>query len=509
MKAVRRNRLMSLGNTLYDAGKIDGQRSNSFLAWPQFAEKEFSQYTRETILKKKRMLEANLGIVSAMIKKVGRYSIGGGLYPIPETTDQPWNDLVREQFTEWMNCATVCDAMGRWTFPEMQRYVAENYFGEGEAFAALVNSAQVGAPQLQMFDNFEVRYIGRSGAAPASLDPGGFSYWDGVKINRNSKVVAYSIQTSDGGEFQDVDAVNMVHVADFKRPNQVRAISPFHAGANSALDALDLKGLETATIKLHSLLGVVYSKSTGKGVGEGGLSGSLSELFQTVTNPDGSSGQTNQTVIGENFFGGAATLHLGAGEEIKLLTSERPSVNLIEYLEWLMRDCSVSTGLPIEMVWNLSELGGVNSRICLADIQFFFDLIQHKVAKAFCQRVYVWWLSIKMNDGDIPECQDPRWWPCHWQGPSKLSIDRNQVASDIAAVDAGLNTLQDYYSARGANWKPKTKQRIAEVKYRMAECAAAGVPYLTVFPAKPGAMPMDSPEDFSGAQAPPAAQKAA
>ena len=505
MKAVKRNRLMSLGNTLYDAAKIDGQRSNGFLAWPQFAEKEFTQYTRETILKKKRMLEANLGIIGSLIKKVGRYSIGAGLQPIPETTDQEWNDEVRETFLEWARNPIVCDANGKWSFFDMQRYAAENFFSEGEAFAALVNSAQVESPQVQMFDNFEVRYIGANGAAPGTLDPGNFTYWDGVKLNRNGKVVAYSIQTADGGEFVDVDFPNMIHIADFKRPNQVRAISPFHAGANSALDALDLKGLETATIKLHSLLGVVYKKSTGKGVGEGGLSGSLSQLLMPTAptvGPDGAPSVPNQTAIGENFFAGGVTAHLGADEDIKLLTSDRPSVNLIDYLEWLYRDVAVSTGLPLEVVWNLSELGGVNSRIVLADAQYLFDYIQQKIAEMFCRRIYIWWVSVKINNKQIRPCTDPKWWACHWQGPCKLNIDRNQVASDIAAVDAGLNTLQDYFSARGTNWRPKTKQRIQEVKFRMDECRAAGVPYLTVFPAKPGAMPMDSPDDFSDGSTP-------
>ena len=510
MKAVKRNRLMALGNTLYDAAKIDGQRSNSFLAWPQFAEKEFTQYTRETILKKKRMLEANLGIVSSLIKKVGRYSVGEGLYPIPETTDLEWNETVREGFVEWASNPLVCDAIGRWSFWDMQRYVAENFFGEGEAFAALVNSAQVDAPQLQMFDNFEVRYIGASGAAPASLEAGGFTYWDGVKLNRNGKAVAYSIQTADGGGFVDVDAANMIHVADLKRPNQVRALSPFHAGANSALDALDLKGLETATIKLHSLLGIVYTKSTGKGVGESGLSGALQELMQTSTSPDGSSSPTQQTIIGENFFAGGAMAHIGAGEELKLLTSDRPSVNLIEYLEWLYRDVSISTGLPLEVVWNLSELGGVNARVMLADAQYVFDYIQKKIVSTFCRRAYIWWCSVQMNKKQIPLCNDPKWWHCHWQGPCKINIDRNQVASDIAAVEAGLTTLQDYYSARGANWIPKTRQRIIEVKTRMDMCSQLGVPFLTAFPPKAGAAPMDAPEDFSGAvNAPQQMQEAA
>ncbi len=219
----------------------------------------------------------------------------------------------------------------------MQRYAAENLFGEGECFAALVNSAQVGSPQIQMFDNFEVRYIGAAGAPPRFFGAGQVHLLGWRKTKRNSKVIAYSIQTADGGAFVDVDAANMIHIADFKRPNQVRAISPFHAGANSALDALDIKGLEVASIKLHSLLGVVFKKNTGRGVGEGGLSGSLTELFNTVTNPDGSQTKQNSSVVGENFFAGGATAHVGADEDIKLLTSERPTINLINYLEWLYR----------------------------------------------------------------------------------------------------------------------------------------------------------------------------
>lgn len=504
MKAVKRNRLMSLGNTLYDAAKSNGQRSNAFLAFPLFAEKEFTQYTRETILKKKRWLEANLSVISASIKKVGRYSIGEGLYPIPETTDLEWNDLTREAFIEWANNPSVCDAVGRWTFWDMQRYAAENVFSEGEAFFALVNSSIKQAPQLQAFDNTEIRYLGSIGSAPASLAAGESTYWDGVKINRNGRVIAYSVQTSDGGGFEDVDAANMIHVADYKRPNQVRAISPFHSSANSAVDALDLKALETSSAKLHSALGIAVTKLRGEGIGEGGLTGQLKELLTSTSNANGTETPTGQTAIGEEIFGGAGVVHFGAGEDVKMLSSTRPSPNIVLYLQFLYRDIATSTGLPFEVVWNMSELGGVNARAMLADAQFFFDHIQRKIATSFCRRVYIWWASVMMNTGKLPLCKDAKWWHCDWRGPAKLNIDRSQVASDISAVDAGLTTLQDYYRARGADWKPKTTQRITEVQFRLEQCKLAGVPYLTVFPNKVGASPMDAPEDFSGSTNPPA-----
>jgi capsid protein len=513
MKAVKRNRMAALGNSLYDAAKVlDGQRSSSFIAWPMTAEKEFTTYTRETILKKKRMLEANLPIVGNMIKKVGRYSVGAGLHITPETTDAEWNEIVREDFESWAKNSTVCDAMGRWTFYDMQKYAAEQFFGEGECFFAQVNSSQVGSPQLQAFDNFEVRYIGATGAAPGNLEPGEFTYWDGVKLNRNSKVVAYSIQTTDGGGFVDVDAENMIHLHDLKRPNQVRALSPFHAGANSAIDALDLKGLETATKKLHSLLAVVYKKKKGEGVGEGGLSGSLSEIFGTTPEPNGTTPQPNgtekptkQTVIGENFFGGAATAHISDGDDIELLTSERQSVNVIDYLQFLYRDVAVSTGLPIEVIWDLSDLGGVNARITLADVQYFFDYIQGKIAELFCRRVFIWWACIKMKNGQLRMPTDPKWYNhIHWQGPAKINIDRNLIAQKIAALDSGLTTLQDEHSAMGGNWKAKQRQRVLEVKARMEMCKAEGVPYNIVFPPKAGAPPQDAPEEFSGSMSSPA-----
>jgi hypothetical protein len=68
--------------------------------------------------------------------------------------------------------------------------------------------------------------------------------------------------------------------------------------------------------------------------------------------------------------------------------------------------------------------------------------------------------------------------------------------------------LQDIYGELGASWKPKTVQRISEIKFRMDQCKTMGVPYLTAFPSKAGAAPMDAPEDFTGTinPSPPPAQ---
>jgi len=508
MKAVKRNRIQSLGNTYYNAAQYSEHRSNSWLAFPLFAEKEYSQLNRENILKKKRWLQANLGIVQALIRKVGRYAVGEGLHPCPETSDLEWNELVKNRFIEWASSPSVCDALARQTFWDMQKNAAENLFSEGEAFFAMVNSSIKASPQIQAWGNGEVRYVGSGATAPGMLAPGEYTYFDGCKINRNGVTVAYSVQTMDGGGFVDIDAANMVHITDGLQPNQVRAISPFAPCANSAVDALDLKAMETQSTKLHSALGIVVTKSTGRGIGEAGFTSNLKQFLDTTAGVNGTAIPTGTTAIGEEFFSGAQITHLGQGDDIKLLSSSRPSINIVQYLEWLYRDICQATGLNIELVWNLDELGGVNARITLADAQFFFDHIQKKIASMFCRRVYTWWVSTMIQNGSIPECKDfENWWHCSWQGPRKIDVDRNQIASQIQALDAGFTTQQDFYKMfYGADWKAKIKQRISEVAFAKAQCVAQGVTYQEVFPSKPGAAPaaQGAPEDFSGSSNPPA-----
>lgn len=497
MKQIIRKRLANIGQSFYDSAKPgDTQRSNFWLAFPLTGEKEFTTITRMNSLRKFRACEANLGIIGAMKDKVGRYAVGRGLFPIPQTKDTEWNISTAQRFDEWASNPNVCDAMRMMTFWEMQKWNAETYFSEGETFNGMVNSKRVNSPQIQLFDNGEVEFWPGYGGVPGGVN-GGEIWWDGCRLNSDGTIAAYSIRTMDGGGYVDVEAHNMIHIAKRKRPNQVRALTPFASSLNSALDSMDMKGLEVATRKLHSFLAMVFQKATGPGVGAGGLTGQLQNLLNATPTGDQGSQVEITNAIGENIYAGGAIAHTGINEELKLLTSTRETGNVIDFLNWLFRDLAVGAGLPIELIWNMADLGGANSRIVLSDGQWFFDSVQDKINDCFNYRVWVWWLSIMIDQGQIETPNDPEWWKVHWMGPPKLTADAGRaMTAEIAALEAGFGTWEDYYAARGQNWKPKTTQRITEVVYSFNEAARLKPPtftgdnmawYSLIYPPKAGA----------------------
>lgn len=469
-KTIQRKRLQSIGNTYMEGAQINGQRSQAFLSYPLTAEKEFSYYNRRTLLKKKRYLESGLSIIGGLIGKVKKYVVGRGVIPMPCTADDAWNDQTTSDFIEWASNPIVCDAMGMQDFWDMQGWMAGSVFSEAEGFAAMVNSAQVNAPQLQLIDPGEVEYFASSGLPPALIPDGEFSYFDGVKLNSSNRIVAYAVRVTDGGGpggSVDVDVSNMIHCCTRLRPNQYRGVTPFCSVVNSGVDVMDLKGLGVATAKLHAAIALAYTKAQGPGVGANGLTGELRNLLSTDISENGAQVPTGQNAIGENVFAGAMINHLGPGEKLELLTSQNPSINLLNFMEWFYREIAIGAEMSVEIVWNLSLLGGAPARINLDDLQAFFDLRRGKLDSQFNNRVYKWWLSKKFQDG-YPYPNDPAWWKCHWLGPRKITADAGNTAkSFIDLMDAGCGTWAEWWASMGTSWKGQVGQRFKEVAWAL------------------------------------------
>jgi capsid protein len=439
------------------------------------ARREMTRYTRLQILKKVRALEANLGLIRRMKGQVAKYSVGRGVFPQPQTTHQEWNEESAMKFDDWANNRNVCDAAGAMTFWERQRFHAETLFGEGESFDAMISSSFAGAPMLQLFDNSEI-------GSPYAVNPPG--YFDGVRTSAANRPLGYLATTESGGPgarkviTREIAAFDMIHLARRTRANQVRVISPFAPGVNCAIDRLDLRGLTTAAAKLHEAMGVVVKRKSG----DAGKVGVTDRLKKEL----GADGKL--TEVTEGFLGGANIHYCNIDEDIDVLASDRPTQNLMEFGNELVRDICLGTELQYEIVWNLMSLGGATARIALADAQWFFDLIQDALNEMLNQRVWVWWCASMMNSGQLSQCEDPRWWACQWQGPPKLTADAGRtMQGEIEALGNGLSSWADYYSrAQGRFWKTPLKQRIEELEWAMKECKARNVPFEYLVALKPG-----------------------
>jgi capsid protein len=473
----------------YDAA-TDSPARSSFLAFPLTARREFTGYNRIQILRKVRAIEANFGLFPRIKSTVGKYSVGIGISPVPQTSDTAWNEAAVKLFNDWANNRFVCDVAGAMTFWERQRFHAETFFGDGESFDALVSSSFSGAPQLQLFDCSEIGNPFFGGNSQGFID--------GVRVNSANRPIEYQVsqQLSPVGNPYGyapittfpIAANDMIHIVRRKRANQLRGISHFHAEANAAVDVMDLNALVTASAKLHEAMGIQVTKEAGE-AGKNGVTGQITKMLDP-------SGNGATTEVQEKFLGGALIQYLKAGEKIEIISSDRPSQNLREWIEYRIRAICTNTGLPSEIVWNMADLGGAPARIVLADAQWFFDSVQDLLNETFNQRIWVWWCASMMKSGQLAKCKDARWWSCHWQGPPKLTADAGRTAqSEIDLLHAGFNSWSDFYNQRGRNWKPVLGQRIQELKWAKAECDAAGIPLEYIFSLKPGTKPADSADE--------------
>jgi capsid protein len=468
----------------YDAARYSTARSS--LVFPLTARREFNARDRKAILEKLRSLEANLGLIPRMKSQVGKYAVGHGIFPVPQTSDTEWNALAVQLFDDWANNRFVCDAAGAMTFWERQRFHAETFFSEGESFDVMISSSQAGAPQLQLFDTAEV---GGGYGTPAT--PG---FVDGVRVNAQNRPLEYEVVIAGAnGQLatQVVSALDMIHLVKRKRANQLRAISPFAPAINPAIDVMDLDAVITQSAKLHNAMGITVGKKSGE-AGKTGITGQVKKILGD---------DTKVTEVREDFIRGALIQYLGLNEEMKIVTSDRPTQNLLDFLVYRIRNICLTTGLPFEIVWNLADLGGANSRIILADAQWFFDGIQDSLNEMLNQRVWVWRIASAMKNGELRACLDPRWWNNHWQGPPKLTADAGRaIQGDVLALQNGMLNWEDYHNARGANYRDKIGKQIAALAWAKSECDKVGVPFEYIFSLKPGT-PVSGDSNVGGAVA--------
>lgn len=463
----------------YEGAQWSGVRSG-FFNFPLDGKKELGPYTRVQLLRKKRALEANLPIIGRIQGAVGRKSVGRGCVPKPRTTDLAWNKENRRQFLNRASNPSVWSVDGSMDFFEQTRFLVESRFGDGEGFA-IFSKAQGGALQVDIRD-----------CAECSGDDEEAGFHDGVKSNAAGRPLAYRFQvfnTTGDVKPYDVPASAVCHLRRVRRARSVRAITEFYAGINSFIDVLDLKALLIGTAKLHSAIGVKVKGKKGD-AGKTGLTNNLKAFM----------GQAAEgTKVGEGFMGGAAIAWLAENEDLELVSSEHPGPNMLEFIRFLLQDCTVGTDIPFSIIWSMAGMGGAPSRMELDDAQDFFNAEQDRVVWRFCQRAYILDTAIRMDLGLIAPPSDPEWWKCDWRGPAKITADkRNQSKSDIDRLHNLMLTWGQYWDEAGLDGEEVEDERIEEISRVMDKCEKArngkGIPFeLLMAPVQGVAAPPPKP----------------
>lgn len=476
--------------TGYDAARTSNQRSG-LVGFPINSRDELKARTRKEIVRKVRALDACLGFVGRLKTKVGQHAVGKGVFPRWITADEEWNQAMKAYLEPRLENPDIYSLDGSRDFYEDQRLAAESPIDDGEYFAALVRSEETGRLQVQPLDVFEVEQ-------PQGVPGVNLAEWfDGVKTDPYGRALAYAVRelatATQGTTVADrfVSAAEMVHVFKRRRAKQWRGLPAIYAGVNSLIDVLDLRALVTGSAKLHEAMGMVVRKKKGE-AGKNGVTGNLEKIL-------GTGGKV--TEVSENFLRGAAIQYMDTDEGIDLLTSDRPTPNILAFMEWLYRDAAESLGLPVEAIRDLSKLGGATARAVLEDAQWFFEMAQDRVVMRHSRRILLAMAAEAMRLGEVPICRDPKWWQVEWQGPAKLTVDIGRTAdANIKLMRNGLQSFESYYEERGLDARTQHTRQVEHLAWLQKLCDEKGVDMRLILEPTPGVQLSFNAPDGGGSQ---------
>ena len=392
-----------------------------------------------------REMERNDAIVQRFLDLLELYGVGpGGLTLRAATGDAVWNKEADQVFQDW---SKYPDLTSRQSFGQLQRLIIREVAVAGEVFVLLTRSSH-GRPRVQLIETHRVRNPSGILSLPDYLD-------DGIEMDEVGRPVAYWVQSEDPrsgqarGEFRRIAAEDMVHIYDPSRVNQRRGLPLFYAVLNDLIDLQELQSLEMRAAKDNARVTRVKTRSLdtpSDGIG--------ASLRRPASDPD------EREVDEENVIGGEQ-FNLKPGESLSVLQSNRPSVAVQQFWDYVAARVAAGGGLPIELIL-MRSLQGTMARGAFEMANTFFRAWSTAMAEPLgLIREYV--LQSEMDRGFL-RAGPSDWRAYRFTPPRSITVDvgRNSSAL-IAEYHAGFRTLEDICGADGKDWREVLAQRAAEI----------------------------------------------
>jgi len=463
------------------------------------AKKELPSWDRIRLMNHARWLVNNSPIAARIVRGISRYAVGNGLTPQARTANNDWNTKAEQLFEDRVATdAFAFDKAGSVNFYDSQRLIVEQMVADGEFFAQLCTSENGGA----MCKFFGAEYVGsRMGD---EID----GWRDGVMVNDDNRPVLYRVLSNPmirDGIFTDIPSDDLIHIRKLHRHGFQRGLTWLCSSVSLIQDLREMLENEQAAARLNSKIGLVIESPD---AGNLGMGASMQKLrAQAVENSlggtlggtgggagaAGGSSLTDEQITFDRLVSGVGNIQLKPGEKLQAHEFDRPNTNFAPWTEFVVRSISWSCGMPPELLWNMTGVGGAVTRHVLQDAEVFFSEIRQILEYQYCRRFWRYWVWHAIKRGDL-EYPGDDWWRCDWIAPQKLTVDTGRDgALRLNLVRSGLLSSKRYFAELGQDVDSETDDIIrdyARKKKRVGEIAQETGVELTmpeVFPPAPGA----------------------
>ena len=451
--AVSKKTLKQAGTAQFNSVSWSSNRAQIYGTAVDFST-DYTPADRVEMIKRLRYGERNCGLVRQILGDFVTYVPGSdGIKHQSSCVDAAKASLYDDYFTDW---AKSCDLSARYSWADVQRLVTRAAVRDGDSFVLLVVSD--GKPKLQLVESHRV---GNPEGEPV---PKGML--DGVQFDRVGRLSGYSVLLGDKTA-QLIPASSVCHILEQDYSSGSRGLPLLQHSWSDIQTEDELLKLEALAVKNDADFTRVLVK-------QGGYVPNNLAAELAGANTSGSD-------LASKMGGKLAVLE--PGEDLKSLSSNRPSPVFVGFLEAIQRDIARGTGLPYEFTGNPSAASGGALRLISAKADRTFSRWQTIIIERLCQKVWGFVVGSAIASGELPDAPD--WNKVSWTTPKRLTIDAGRdAAQDRADIELGLLSMSELYNQRGLDLKTEMVKRAQDFRYIIDLAEKEKVPLWMLY--KPG-----------------------
>jgi capsid protein len=447
----------------------EASESRGYVYFPELRSRhELTAYTATELRRRARWLTRNMGIARRFRRGIAE--MVGSLRPQPSTADGAWNSAALAAFEDIAFAPLIFDRSGNENFFDRQITLIERALEDGDSILTLTET-NTGLPATALFEAPQCASGKRSRTE---------GWFDGVRVNRDSRRTHYRLLGPDGDETTavEIDSADVIHFGLFESPHSPRGMTGFVHAVNRLLDIREIDNDTQRGIKAANLVGFYIANAAISGPEKLPLSSNFTAARNPLADMTGATGAQTKDILMETLTRpGGALVEMGKGQELKALHDERRHPNQQAAIDHFIRDCAWGFDWPPEVLWFLGSLTGPAVRFMIKAGERSARRLRRQLATRYCQRIWTYTIARLIKAGRLPRPRDPRWWSCEWIEPESLTIDfGREYNAALAAISQGAGTLSAWYGEAGEDWKKQLTQRGAEIAFAHEVEEKLGIP---------------------------------
>lgn len=456
----------SMANWGVDAARWDDSWGYTF--WPSLdTRREIDEFDRRTIWQRARLLECNCPPIKKAVKNMVHFT--GGLMPLPNTTDEDWNEEALRVFKARAKDPSLFDVSGRINYTQAMSFLERAAVVDGDV-AVIPTYAEDGGAAFAFY------------RAP-SITGGGEQ---GVECDALNRPVRYFI-TDGAGRVFSVPAWQIWLYGHEIDPTSLRGNSELMPAIRHARDIQQIVGYNKAAVKLAASMGLIMTKPLeDKHPGMGANIGTGARKNQTQT------AEPPKTLTGT----GLQITALPEGRDLKMIADTRPSTQVMQFVDYLVSNIAWASGIDAEVLFYTQKLGSGGVRFSLEKLRKWQE---ERLAdkEVLCNNIYRHIIACEMAAGRLRTCNDPNWRNVTWIASRDMTIDTARVATaQINLSREGMADADDFtLRTTGSTVKQLARRKAANLAYMMKLCKEHGLTMGLLMQGMIGSVPASTAEE--------------